>query len=255
MNQTIAIITGASSGIGMEFAIQIDALAKKVDEIWLVARRKERMTELSKVLKTKTRIVPMDVTDAFAMEGFERLLEIEKPRIRMLINCAGFGLMGNVMDIPIDKQLSMVDVNIKALIKMTYVCIPYMKKNARILQLASSAAFLPQQKFAVYAASKSFVLSFSRALALELKPKKIYVTAVCPGPVDTEFFDRAGEYGQTLALKEKTMVTPDAVVKQALFDAARKKHMSVCSPVMKGFALMTKIVPHNVIFFFMRFLK
>lgn len=255
MSKNIAVITGASSGMGMEFAFQIDCLYTKLDEIWLIARREERLTELSKLLETKTRIIPMDVTDKEKMDAFYALLKKEHPKIRILINCAGFGLMGKVQDIPIRRQLDMIDVNVRALTNMTYACLPYVAKNGRIIQLASAAAFLPQKNFAVYAASKSYVLSFSRALAEELKPKHIYVTAVCPGPVATEFFDHADTYGHSLLMKEKTMVTADRVVKQALFDSHRKKQISVCSPLMKAFMLVTKILPHKFIFFVMRFLK
>lgn len=197
----------------------------------------------------------MDVTDKEKMDAFYALLKKEHPKIRILINCAGFGLMGKVQDIPIRRQLDMIDVNVRALTNMTYACLPYVAKNGRIIQLASAAAFLPQKNFAVYAASKSYVLSFSRALAEELKPKHIYVTAVCPGPVATEFFDHADTYGHSLLMKEKTMVTADRVVKQALFDSHRKKQISVCSPLMKAFMLVTKILPHKFIFFVMRFLK
>ena len=255
MSKNIAVITGASSGMGMEFAFQIDCLYTKIDEIWLIARRKERLTELSKLLDTKSRIIPMDVSDKEDMEQFYSLLNVKNPKIRLLINCAGFGFMGKVEDIPIHKQLGMIDVNVRALTDMTYACLPYLAKNARVIQLASSAAFLPQKNFAVYAAGKSYVLSFSRALAEELRTKHIYVTAVCPGPVETEFFDNANAYGHSLLLKEKTMVTADRVVKQALFDSHRKKQVSVCSPLMKAFMLATKILPHRFIFFVMRFLK
>lgn len=255
MSKNIAVITGASSGMGMEFAFQIDCLYTKIDEIWLIARRKERLTELSKLLETPTKIIPMDVTDKEKTDEFYALLKKEHPKIRILINCAGFGLMGKVQDIPIRRQLDMIDVNARALTNMTYACLPYFAKNGRIIQLASAAAFLPQKNFAVYAASKSFVLSFSRALAEELKPKHIYVTAVCPGPVETEFFDHADTYGHSLLMKEKTMVTADRVVKQALLDSHRKKQVSVCSPLMKAFMLVTKLLPHKFIFFVMRFLK
>lgn len=255
MSKNIAVITGASSGIGMEFALQIDCLYTKMDEIWLIARRKERLEELSGLLTTKAKIIDTDVTDKEQTDAFYALLKMEQPKIRLLINCAGFGLMGKVQDIPIRRQLDMIDVNTRALTNMTYACLPYLAKNARIIQLASAAAFLPQKNFAVYAASKSYVLSFSRALALELKPRHIYVTAVCPGPVDTAFFDHADEFGHSILLKEKTMVTADRVVKQALLDAHRKKHISVCSPLMKAFMLLCKVLPHKVIFFIMRFLE
>ncbi len=255
MSKNVAVITGASSGLGMEFAFQIDLLFTKIDEIWLIARRKERLVELSKLLETKTKVIPMDVANKEDMDRFYALLKQEKPKIRMLINCAGYGLMGKVSDIPIVKQLGMIDVNVRALTNMTYACLPYLTKHTRIIQLASAAAFLPQKNFAVYAAGKSYVLSFSRALAEELRQKHIYVTAVCPGPVATEFFDHADTYGHSLLMKEKTMVTPDRVVKQALHDSHRKKQVSVCSPLMKAFMLATKILPHRLFFFTMRFLK
>lgn len=255
MKKNIAIITGASSGMGMEFAFQIDCLFTKLDEIWLIARREERLIELSKLLETKTKIIPMDVSNKEQVEDFYTLLNKEQPKLRMLINCAGYGLMGKVEDIPIEEQLGMVDVNVRALTNITYACLPYLTKNARIIQLASAAAFLPQKNFAVYAAGKSYVLSFSRALEEELKPKHIYVTAVCPGPVDTAFFDKADTYGHSLLLKEKTMVSADRVVKKALRDSYKKKQVSVCSPLMQAFMLVTKILPHRFIFFVMRFLK
>ena len=138
MSKNIAVITGASSGMGMEFAFQIDCLYTKLDEIWLIARREERLTELSKLLETKTRIIPMDVTDKEKMDAFYALLKKEHPKIRILINCAGFGLMGKVQDIPIRRQLDMIDVNVRALTNMTYACLPYVAKNGRIIQLASA---------------------------------------------------------------------------------------------------------------------
>lgn len=256
MHKKIAIITGASSGMGLEFALQTDLLlAGKLDEIWLIARRKERLFELGKMLETDTKIIPMDLADKEDMEQFKLLLKREAPKLCMLINCAGFGFMGEFSTIPVQKQLGMIDVNVRALTELTFCCLPYMVKNARIIQLASAAAFLPQKKFAVYAAGKSYVLSFSRALSEELRAKRIYVTAVCPGPVETEFFDRAAAYGNTLALKDKIMVSASSVVKKALHDAAKKKEISVCSLPMQSFFLLTKIIPHKWIFFVMRFLK
>ena len=251
----IAIITGASSGMGQEFAVQFDALFTNMDEIWLIARRRERMEELAKVLKTKCRIIDMDVTNAVSMKQFEELLQIAKPQIRILVNCAGFGLMGSVEKLSLEEQLSMIKLNCEALMEMTYYCLPYMKANSRIIQLASSAAFLPQENFAVYAATKSFVLSFSRALNQELKKKKIYVTSVCPGPVDTEFFDIAEKYGKTLAVKKLTMVSAQRVVKQAIRDSYAKKDISVCSLPIQAFLVAGKLLPHKWIFGIMHLLK
>lgn len=245
--KNIVIITGASSGLGQEFALQLDLLLYQTDEIWLIARRKERLEELSKFMDTPVRIIPMDVTDEQERRGLKEMLAAENAVIRLLINCAGFGLMGAFDRLDKEEQLAMLDVNCKALTAITYDCIPYMKKNSRIIQLASSAAFLPQKDFAVYAATKAYVLSLSRGLREELKPKKIWVTAVCPGPVETEFFDIAERYGTTLAVKKITMVSPQRVVKQALMDSYNKKALSVCSLPIKAFHVLSKCMPHSLL--------
>lgn len=255
MGKNIAIITGASSGMGMEFAFQIDCLYTKIDEIWLISRREDRLTELAKLLETKTKIISADLANELDLKALSIFLQEENPKIRILVNAAGLGHMGSFRHIPLKEQLNMIDVNIRALTELTYLCLPYMPKNARIIQLASSAAFLPQKNFAVYAATKSYVLSFSRALSEELRKSKIYVTTVCPGPVDTPFFPLAGKYGNALAFKEKIMVPADKVVKQALFDSHRKKQISVYSLPIKAFFIVSKLLPHRFIFFIMRFLK
>lgn len=251
----IAVITGASSGLGREFCLQLDALFHRMDEIWLIARREERLTELAAAMRNKTRIFVLDVTNEKQMDGFVKTLEEEKPVIRMLVNCAGFGLMGDFADLECKEQIGMLEVNCKALTRMTYECIPYMRKNSRIIQLASSAAFLPQPCFAVYAATKSYVLSFSRALSEELRKRQIYVTAVCPGPVETEFFDIAERYGKTLAVKKLTIVQPERVVRDALTASRKRKPVSVCSVWIKLFYVCTSLIPHTVILKIMRFLK
>ena len=138
---------------------------------------------------------------------------------------------------------------------MTWYCVPYMRKNSRIIQLASSAGFFPQKNFAIYAASKSYVLSFSRALREELRKKGIWVTAVCPGPVETEFFDIAEKYGSTLAVKKLTMVSADKVVRTALRDSRDKKAISVCSIPIKAFHVVTKIIPDSIIMGVVNLLK
>ncbi len=255
MGKNIAVITGASSGMGMEFAFQIDCLYTKIDEIWLIARRKDKLTELAKMLDTKTKIIPTDLSNELDLQALSLFLQEENPKIRILVNAAGLGFMGEFRRVPMKEQLSMIDVNVRALTELTWLCLPYMPKNARIIQLASSAAFLPQKNFAVYAATKSYVLSFSRALSEELRKNSIYVTAVCPGPVDTAFFPLAGKYGSALAFKELIMVPADKVVKKALYDSHKKKQMSVYFLPIKAFQIAAKLLPHRFIFFIMRFLK
>ncbi|NLL78616.1 MAG: SDR family NAD(P)-dependent oxidoreductase [Clostridiales bacterium] len=251
----IAIITGASSGMGREFALQLDSIFQKMDEIWLIARRGDRLKELSEAMRNKTRIFAVDVTDEKQMSFFYKSLAQEKPVIRMLVNCAGYGYMGEFTELEKKPQIGMLEVNCKALTELTYECIPYMKKNSRIIQLASSAAFLPQPGFAVYAATKSYVLSFSRALGEELVKRQIYVTAVCPGPVETEFFDIAERYGKTLAVKKLTIVQPERVVREALLASKEKKSIAVCSGWIKLFHLISSLLPHPFILKIMRLIK
>lgn len=251
----ITIITGASSGLGMEFAMQLDNMLSLKDEIWLIARREERLEELAENLQHSTKIFPMDVTDSAALATLEKELAEKQPCIKMLINCAGYGILGDFANLSLEEQLGMIDVNITALTKITYMCIPYMKRGSRMIQLASSAAFLPQQGFAVYAATKSYVLSMSRALGAELKKRGIYVTSVCPGPVRTEFFDIAEKHCGKLSVKELTMVEAEDVVRDAIKASMLKKPVAVYSPLIKAFRVLSKLLPHSLMLAVMRLLN
>lgn len=241
--------------MGVEFALQLDEIFGSIDEIWLIARRKEAMLEVAQYMEHTTRVLDMDLTDSAHMQRLNQLLSKEKPVIRMLVNCAGYGIMGDFSEGDDNELLGMIDINCRALTEMTHMCIPYMKKNSRIIQLASSAAFLPQPDFAVYAATKSYVYSFSRALARELAPRKIYVTAVCPGPVDTPFFDIAEKHGSTLSVKKLTIARADKVVKKAIADSYKKKERSVYGRLIKSFELLAKTVPHSAILKLMNYMK
>ena len=254
-SMNIAIITGASSGMGYETALQLDRILQRTDELWLIARNTKKLKELKGRLRNNVRIIPMDLTDPDSFETFSQLLEFAKPQIRFLINCAGFGFMGTVEEIPMDEQVGMIECNCVGLTKMTKLCLPYLCRHARIIQFASSAAFVPQPDFAVYAATKAYVLSFSQALSEELRARDIYVTSVCPGPVATAFFDKAEIHGATLAIKKYVMETPKRVVTRALRDSYHKKTMSVCGFPIKVFYLLTCFVPDKLILLGMRFLK
>lgn len=251
----VILITGASSGIGREFALQMDAYFSNIDEFWLVARDYERLTKLSEQLKHKCRIFAGDITKSENLDLIEDTLIIKNATVRILINCAGYGVMGTFSEQEPSAQLGMIRLNCEALTDITHRMIPYMRKGSRIIQLASSAAFLPQSDFAVYAATKSYVLSFSRALGEELRPVGIHVTAVCPGPVDTPFFDIAEANGSTLAIKKYAMVSAERVVSQALRDSYYKREMSVCSLPIWGLQLGAKLIPHGPILKAMTLLK
>lgn len=251
----VIVITGASSGIGMEFALQMDNYFNNIDEFWLIARSREKLQEVAKVMQHKTRILAMDITNDAQLERLEDTLTDNNAVVRMLINCAGYGLMGEFAEQDREGALGMIRLNCEALTNITHRLIPYMRKNSRIIQLASSASFLPQPDFAVYAATKSYVASFSRALGQELRDKGIYVTAVCPGPVDTPFFEIAEKTGTTLAIKKLTMVEADRVVEQALRDSYYKRNQSVCSLPIQAMQVAAKIIPHDIILQGMKLLK
>ncbi len=255
--KNIIIITGASSGMGQEFVRQSDLRFPNVDEIWLIARRNEKLNEIATSCKHKCRVLAYDLCEPKAIEEISELLQSERPQITMLVNSAGYGILGPFYKDAawLKEQTGMIELNCEALTAMTYICIPYMKRGGRIIQLASSAAFLPQPNFAVYAATKSYVLSFCRALNEELRKEKIYVTAVCPGPVDTEFFDRAEKGTERLFIKKFFTAKPDKVVQKALLDARNKKEISVYSLPMQAFFIAGKLLPHKLMLICMRILK
>ena len=187
------------------------------------SRRKDRLEAIAKTCSVPVRIFAGDLTDPMFLQTVKDTLQRLRPDIRMLVNAAAsekrycFGYRQKKSR---PAQSEMVRLNCEALTNMTLLCAPYLSQGSRILQIASAAAFAPQPQFAVYAATKSYVLSFSRALGAEWKKKGIYVTAVCPGPVDTEF-ERCGQPENPL--KKMTMAKAPNVVKQALLDARRKK--------------------------------
>lgn len=143
----------------------------------------------------------------------------------------------------------MVSLNCEALTHLTSLGLPFMKTGSRIVNLASAAAFAPQPGAAVYAATKAYVLSFSRALAKELLGRHIFVTAVCPGPVDTDFFKTAGEpVGRA---RQKLMAPPDKVVKKALADVRKRRSISIYGAAMKGARAAAKLAPDGLTDWFM----
>lgn len=258
----IILITGASSGIGREFAMQIDAAFPSIDEIWLIARRIDKLTELSSMMQHVTKTIMMDVTDEAGCDTLEARLEESDARVCMLVNAAGFGLSGDFDEMPAAEQLDMVKTNCEALTRLTHMVLPYMRTNARIIQIASAAAFLPQPGFAIYGATKAYVLSFSRAIARELAPYGIYVTAVCPGPVNTEFYDIACRYsagsqeaiakaatavGICPELKSKFMITPRKCVEEALRGSYLCKSVVVPGIAMKALRGLCKVLPKDLV--------
>lgn len=195
----IAVITGASSGLGVQFVRRL-AHRQDLDEIWMIARRLAPMEALAKKIQCHAALLPMsmDLSNEKDIENYARLLQEKKPEIRWLINSAGFGKMGPNSEISRETLDNMVLLNCKAAMDMTQLSLPYMGKNSHILEICSTAAFMPLNDLGVYAATKSFLLSYSRSLHAELRPKGIIVTAVCPYWIkDTEFIPRAKTVSNT----------------------------------------------------------
>lgn len=144
----------------------------------------------------------------------------------------------------------MLDVNCRALTAVTMICMPYLRKKSRVIQMDSGSAFLPQPGFAIYAASKSYVFSFDQALGAELKGRGITVTSVCPGPVDTEFFHTGGI---TISPWKKIFLAkPEKIVRKALFDAEAGKNLSIYGCSIQLVRLTARLLPQKLLLGIMR---
>ena len=242
----IAVVTGASSGMGREFVRQIDN-ADHLDEIWVIARRRERLESLQAEVKTPLRIIPMDLAHSESYAQYESYLKKHTPDVTLLVNCAGYGKFGRYDDIPLEEALGMIDVNCKALVAFTQYTLPYMGKGSHVLELDSLSAFQPVPGLGVYGASKAFVLSYSRALGREVRRKGIHVMAVCPGWVKTDFFDRATQSsGSTITYFNRWYTAPQ-VVETALRDMRKGKDVSICGLPIKAQVLAVKLLPHRLV--------
>ena len=233
--------------MGRETAIQLWEQFKGIDAVWAIGRRADRLEELKRSIGVPVRAFALDLTGEEGRQVLKNALDAEKPKVKFLVNAAGFGKIGLAENLPVTQQAGMAELNCAALAAVTALVLPFMPDNSRIIQYASSAAFLPQPGFAVYAASKAFVLSSSRALNRELKGRRICVTAVCPGPVKTEFFDIAQTTGEIPLYKQLVMAKPDRVVKKALRDSVAGRELSIYGWTMKAFCLLTKLLPHRLI--------
>ena len=243
----IAVVTGASSGIGREFVKQLNRCTRTLDEVWIIARREERLIALQRIIdRFPLRILPFDICNEEDLVKLSELLENENAEVRLLVNAAGVGMSGDFENLTRQEAENMVLLNDKALISLTKIVLPYMTKPGNMIQMASASAFLPQKGFAVYAASKSFVLSFSQALNAELKKKGITVTAVCPGPVDTEFLTISNRGKAQKPIKKLVTEKAESVVLKALQDAKAGKAVSVYGFPMKAVHVLSKFVPNHL---------
>ena len=244
----IAVVTGASSGMGREFALQLSGYVK-VDEIWVIARRTEALENLKEQIPVPVRPISLDLCKEESFESYRQLLEAEKPDVKLLVNAAGFGKFGDYDAISLEDDLRMIDLNCKSLVAMTRLTLPYMQAGSHVLQLDSLSAFQPVPFIATYGATKSFVLSYSRAVNAELKPKGIRMMTMNPGWVKTEFFNHALETNGEGRVKyyNKLWEAKD-VVATGLKDLYKtKKDYSIHGLSVRNQVRLVKLLPHSMV--------
>ena len=243
----IAVVTGASSGMGREFVLQLSKYVE-VDQLWVIARRAEALEALQALTKIPLRAISLDLCNNESFETYRKLLEEEKPDIKLLVNAAGFGKFGDFRRIPLEEDLRMIDLNCKALVSMTRISLPYMHRGSHILQLDSLSAFQPVPYITTYGATKSFVLSYSRGIHAELKKEGIRVMAMNPFWVRTEFFDHAFQTNNSEVQNFVKVYEAKDVVATGLKDLYKtNKQVSVHGWLPKGQRLLVKLLPHSLV--------
>ncbi len=243
-----ALITGASSGIGREFARQLRE-SGEADAFWLVARRRDSMEILASELDCPCRIVTADLATDEGVDALLRLVDEEKPEVHYLVCAAGFGAIGAYDEVCERHVMGMIDLNVKALVRITQRVIPHMPRGGHIIEMGSVSGFFPMPYFNVYAAGKAFVRSYTEALCVELKPRGITATCVAPGWVDTGFIGTATAEEDITTFKPKAykpLLKVDAVVRGALRAARRGKRLYVTNHTTKLHHMIAKVLPSNL---------
>lgn len=242
----IAVITGASSGIGREF-VRTLAAHGQYDELWAIARNSERLEQLKQETTIPVVAVSLDLSRPEAIDKYSDMLSEQKPEVAILINCSGYGKFEATQNISLEENLGMIDLNCRALTAMTYVTLPYMSRGSELMEIASVAAFQPIPYINVYGASKAYVLSFTRALSRELRPRGIHAMAVCPFWTKTAFFDRAVKKDSgTIVKKYTAMYTPEQIV-SAAWRGIKNPKKDYCVPGFKAKLQVfgVKVLPHK----------
>ena len=240
----IAVISGASAGIGREFVYAVDR-QEELDEIWVIARREERLLELKEKCRHAVRPVCLDLADTENVERYRAMLEREQPEIRLLVNAAGCGVFGPFAEKDLDKLLASARLNALSLTAMCHVSLPYMKAGSSIVNMGSNSAWQPVPWQAVYGASKSYVLSLSRALGRELKSRGIHVMCVCPGWIRTEF-QKTAQHDEYIRYVDR-WYGPEEVVRQAMEDLKKKKAVSILGHPVRRQVRLVKHLPTELV--------
>lgn len=245
----IVVITGASAGLGIEFLNELMNTTPLPDEIWLIARREERLQQLATQYPQMTfRCLPLDLQQQESYDAYGHLLAESGATVQLLINNAGYGKLGDFNGSHVGEQAGMVDLNCRALTAMTALTLPYMKKGSAVLNVCSIAAFAPTPRMTVYCSTKAYVYSFSKSLRRELRAQGINVLAVCPGPMSTEFLDVADIVGRSKTFQTLPYCNPKKVARGALRRVYRRG-IYTPHPFYKFYRLLGKLLPHGLVMY------
>lgn len=244
----IAIITGASTCLGEEFAKQLKEYFPEIGQVWLIARRRERLEALATALNgVESVVLPMDLCDKSSFDALSAKLAVEKPEVGVLINNAGCGYLGDVGEGAYERQTRMTDLNVTALTAITHLVIPYMTAGSRIINISSIASFCANARMTVYSSTKAYVSSFTRGLSVELKGSGIGVTAVCPGPMDTEFITQGEIKGNSQMFATLPYCDPQKVVSGTLAASKAGKVFYTPKAFYKFYRVLAKLLPHSIV--------
>ncbi len=245
--KNIAIITGASSGIGKQY-FQTLVAKEKFDEVWVIARSKEKLEALQADTDTPLRVFALDLSKTESTDEIAQVLNEEKPSIKYLVCASGFGRFCAIEEDDPAVLQNMVDLNCRSIVGMTTACYNHMAKDGAMILVASVAAFQPIPYIATYAATKAFVLSYGRALNKELrKSRGARCLCVCPFWTKTAFFDRA-ETEKRVVKKYVVMYEPKQIVEKTFKDLKKKKRdVSIYGATAKGQTLLVKLFPHRFV--------
>ncbi len=244
--KNIAVITGATGGFGREF---IKLLLKKeyIDEIWAIARNNDKLLNLINEFGSEIKVFSYDLSNLDCIKNFQTKLN-DDIKIKYLINNAGYAKFCSYEDLNTDESLNMINLNVSSVVAMGLICIPYMSKGSRIINISSQSSFLPLPYLNIYSATKVFVRHYSRALNVELKNKNITVTTVCPGWMKTNLYDVARVNGAKKVISSfDGITTPDKVAKKALDDADKGKALSIYGFFSNATHIAGKILPQSLL--------
>lgn len=242
----IGIITGASSGLGRAYARHVDRVMD-LDELWLIARREDRLLELAASLSRDCRVMALDLTKGESLTLLRETLEAEKPEVSLLVCAAGFGKFGRAEDLSARETEEMIALNCTAAAEVTRVCVPYLHRGSQVLEIASCAAFQPLPGMNLYAATKAFLLHYTQALGRELSSRGVRVTAVCPYWIRTEFMAVARNTANPDAVRSTPLaMRPEAVAAWSLTMNRLGRGVVTCGPIPFVMRLGGKLLPAKV---------